>query len=326
MQVDLDIEKSKLLVKDVLFFMPSLQQQPAFANPDDVWYINSHIKGRLADLRIEALQVQGLQNTKLDMTGRIAGLPNMNKISADLVVRNISTSRSDMNLFLPQNAMPSNIRLPATIKTSGTIKANTGTITTDLLLATDLGDATIKGVFNEIDDPARMGYNAKIETRSLDIGTILQNKEIGKVSVTLIAKGNGIDPKIANAVFNGTVHSALLKQYEYKDLKINGNIADQKANVIASIVDPNIHFALNATANFYLKYPAVKLSGMIDIIKLQPLHLTSQQMIYRGKIDADFPVTNPDDLKGKLFLIAKLVCSKRSATSIGYITTTGQPQ
>ncbi len=102
MQVDLDIEESKILVKDVLTFAPMLRQQPAFAHPDAVWYINSRVTGRVADLDIDALQIQGLQNTKMDVTGRIAGLPDMKNMNADLTIRNISSSRRDIDLFLPK--------------------------------------------------------------------------------------------------------------------------------------------------------------------------------------------------------------------------------
>jgi hypothetical protein len=51
MFLDLDIKESKLLVRDVLTFVPALRQQPAFAHPGATWYINTRITGRVADLR-----------------------------------------------------------------------------------------------------------------------------------------------------------------------------------------------------------------------------------------------------------------------------------
>ncbi|HKO82063.1 MAG TPA: translocation/assembly module TamB domain-containing protein, partial [Chitinophagaceae bacterium] len=301
------IEESKILVKDVLTFAPMLRQQPAFAHPDAIWYINSRVTGRVADLKIDALQIQGLQNTKVDVAGTIAGLPDMQNMNADLTIRNISSSRNDINLFLPKNTLPPTITFPARLEANGTIKGNSTRMNTNLAVNTDLGSATIKGSFSEIDDPNRMGYNAKIETRALEIGTILQNKQmLGPLSATITAKGAGFDPAKANAEFEGIIHSAYVNQYNYKDVKVKGNIANQKANMEASVVDPNIHFALNAKADLSQQYPGVQLTGMIDSIKLQQLHFTKDKMIYRGKIDADFPGTNPDDLQGRLFLTQSL--------------------
>ena len=158
-----------------------------------------------------------------------------------------------------------------------------------------------------MDDPNRMGYNAKIETQSLDIGTILQNKEmLGPISATITAKGTGFDSKNADAIFDGIIHSAVINGYQYRDVKVNGNIAKQKANLDASIADPNIHFTVNANADLSHQYPAVQLNGMIDSIKLQALHFTKDNMIYRGKINANFPVTDPNNLQGELFLTQSL--------------------
>ncbi len=306
--LDLDIDKSKVLVKDVLTFAPMLKQQPAFANPNATWYIDSRITGRVADLRIDQLQVSGLQDTKIDITGRISGLPTMKNIAADLHIRNISSSRRDVKSFIPNNTIPSNIVLPATFTATGDVNGNSGKLNTDLFFATDLGNASVKGSFSDFSDPKLMSYNANVETWSIDLGTILQQKQmLGPVSATITAKGKGVDLKTANASFDGIIHSAVVKQYNYRNLELKGNIANQKATIDAGMVDPNIHFALNTIADFSDKYPAVRINGMIDSIKLQPLHLTPDAMIFRGKIDADFPVTNPDDLHGKLFLTQALL-------------------
>jgi len=49
---------------------------------------------------------------------------------------------------------------------------------------------------------------------------------------------------------------------------------------------------------------------MIDSIKAQELHLTSDKLIYRGKITADFPSTNPDSLEGQLLMTEALLVQK----------------
>jgi hypothetical protein len=307
MYIDLDIQESKLLVSDVLTFAPMLRQQPAFADPGAVWYINSRITGKVADLNIDALQVQGLQDTKIDVAGNVSGLPSMKNLAADLAIKKFSSSRRDINKFIPKNSLPPNIVFPARLAVSGNIKGNSSQMNTNLSLKTDLGDAVVKGSFSQFDDPNRMGYNAKIETRSLDIGTIIQNKEMpGPVTATITAKGTGFDTKTADATFDGIIHSAVIKGYNYRDVKVNGSIAKQKANLDASVADPNIHFALNAKTDLSQQYPAIQLSGMIDSIKLQPLHFTKDKMIYRGKIDGNFPVTDPNNLEGELFLTQSL--------------------
>ena len=303
MEVDLDIDQSKVLVRDVLTFAPMLRQQPAFADPNAVWHINSRVTGRVSDLNIKALQVRSLQDTKLDVSGNIAGMPSMKKMSADLTIRNFSSSKRDISRFIPKKSLPSNITLPNNIHVKGTLKGNSSRMNTDLSLGTDLGNAMITGSFSEFDNPVNMGYNAKIESHSLNLGTLLQNNKIpGSFTATITVNGKGLDPKTANSQVNAVIKSAVMNGYNYRDVKLNGYIRNQVANFDASAIDPNIHFTMNLVADVSKEFPAIQARGMIDSIKLQALHFTKEKLIYHGKVDANFPVTNPDDLQGKLTL------------------------
>ncbi len=308
MWVNADIENSKIKVQDILYFAPFLQSQPVFANSSATWYINSRIKGRIADLRIDALQVQGLQDTKIDISGRLAGLPDMKHAVADLDIRRISSSKRDISLFVPADLLPKNITLPDQLTINGKAKGNTAAMNADLALRTDLGNAMIKGTFKDFSDPKRIQYNATLQTAALDLGTILQQKQnLGPVTATFTVNGKGTDPETAEASFSGNIKSAILKQYDYRDLDLEGSLARQRVKLKASIIDPNIHVALNAEADISKEFPAVSLNAMVDSIKLQPLHLAANTVIYRAKIEGNFPVTDPDNLQGNLTITKSLL-------------------
>jgi translocation and assembly module TamB len=308
LRIDLDLNNSRLLVSDLLTFAPMLRSQPAFANPGTTWFINSRIQGRVADLDIDALQVRGLQDTRINIAGRVTGLPDINKFSANLAIRNISSSRRDINLFLPAKLLPQNITLPNRFNMTGNVNGNTRALTTNISVNTDLGNAAVKGNIQQLNDPRNIKYDATLHAGSLDLGTILQDRQnLGTVTATFAVNGRGTDPKSMTAGFSGTVHSAVLKQYNYRNLKIKGQLANQQFVTDASIIDPNIHLTLNATANTALRYPSVQLTAMIDSIKMHELNLTPDPFIYRGKIDADFASTNPDDLVGTAYLTQNLM-------------------
>lgn len=308
MQLDLDLQKSKIRVKDILTFVPGLHSQPAFADPNTTWLINSRMSGRIADLQVTVLQISGLKDTRIDISGRLRGLPDMNKLSADLSIKNISSSQRDIALFVPAGNLPQNITLPSQMNVSGKLNGNTGKLTTNLLLKTSLGNASLEGTMERIADPKRSVYDLQLNTTSLDLGTILQNKEnLGPVSADFHIKGNGYDTKTANATLAGKIKSAIIKQYEYRDLNMQGTIANQQATVHADIADPNIHFAADATADLSKEYPSVQLNATIDSIKMQALHLTGDELIYRGNVQGDFKNTNPDSLDGTLFILQSLL-------------------
>lgn len=308
LQLDANVENSRIQVKDILTFVPSLRSQPAFANPNATWLLNANIKGSVSNMQINTLQVSGLHDTKLSVKGRITGLPDTKKINADLDIYNISSSKKDILSFLPANALPVGITLPDRISLSGKLNGGIEKLTVDFKLGTSLGNALFKGSTQHITNSKNAEYDLVLQTQSLDLGTILRNKNtFGPVSADIVVKGKGYDTKTANAGLQAKIKSAILKKYNYQGLNINGSIAEQQADIHADIADPNIHFSMDAKADLAKQYPAVQLDGTIDSIKLKELNFSNDVIVYRGKISGNFSSTNPDSLEGKLFILESLL-------------------
>src|SRR4030095_1596286 len=232
----------------------------------------------------------------------------MKNAVADLTIRRISTSKRDMALFMPPGALPKNITIPDQISISGKAKGNTAGMNADLSLRSNLGTALIKGTFRDFTDTRKIQYNATVQTAALDLGTILQQKQnLGPLTSAFTVSGKGADPKTAKASLKGRVNSIVLKQYNYRDVNLSGSLTNQQLTFATAIVDPNIHVSLTGEADISKEFPAVAFDGMIDSIKLQPLHLAPATTIYRAKIKGNFPVTDPDNLHGNLLITQSLL-------------------
>ncbi|HRQ49170.1 MAG TPA: hypothetical protein PLR74_01445, partial [Agriterribacter sp.] len=307
-KLDINIQNSKLAVKDILTFVPSLRSQPAFADEKAIWLLDGNIKGSVSNMLINNLQISGLRNTRVAVKGRITGLPDAQKINANLDINTISSSKKDILSFMPAGSLPAGITLPDRISLSGKINGGTEKLYADLKLNTSLGKVLLKGNTQNITDEKNAVYDIGLQTQSLDIGTILQDKNnLGPISAGFTVKGKGYDTKTANASLEGTIQSAVLKQYNYRGLTINGNIARQKAAMHAAIADPNIRFSLNAVADLSNPFPAVQVNGTVDSIKLKELNLSNDMIVYHGKISGDFSNTNPDSLNGSLLILQSLL-------------------
>lgn len=308
LRLDVDMYNSKIQVKDILTFVPALKAQPAFSNPNSAILINGKLTGTIARLRIESLQLQAFQDTKLNIHGTINGLPDMKKIGADLVLTEIKTSARDIVMLAPKGAIPKSITIPEGIHISGKITGGMTSLNPDLFINTTLGSAKIKGSIKEPADAKKSRYDITVETHNLNLGTLLKNPQnFGTLSARFIARGKGYDPKTANATVSGVIQSAVLKKYNYKNLQLTAGIANQNVTARASIHDPNIDISFDATGNFRDKYPAINLTANIDSIKTLALHLTTDSIIYRGQITGNFPVTDPDHLQGELLILKSLL-------------------
>lgn len=302
LQMNVDLDNSKVQVKDILAFVPALAAQPAFSNPNAVWLVDGEVTGNMGTMNIDHLQFRGLSNTRLDISGRITGMPDINKMRGNLNIRNLTTNKTDLALFIPKGTLPQNITLPDAITVNGTLNGGMQDVTTNLNVSTSLGNAGIKGRIQNATNPKTARYNVNLSARGLQLGRIMQNPMLGALSADLAANGRGFDPEVAEGSVKGVIHSAVFKDYNYRNLKLDGSIAGKRFTANTEIHDPNIDMTLNATGMLNGKFPSLKLTAKIDSLKAQELHLTPNVVIYRGNIDADFANTDPDDLQGQMLV------------------------
>ena len=308
LKMNVDLLNTRIQVKDLLVFAPQLRSQPAFRNINDVWYVNGKVRGNLSNLQIETLQASGLSNTKLDINGTLVGLMNPNSARGKLTIKQFTTTRNDVLVFVSPEMFPKNITLPERVNLSGTISGNIEDISPDLAVNTSLGNARIKGRILHAAKPNNLEYTLNVAASNLDVGTIIQdNQNFGKVTATVQASGRGIDVKTASAKFNGTVQSAVINKYNYRNLRFDGNLASQEFRMNANINDPNLHLVLESSGNVSGNFPAIRFDATIDSIKTQPLNFSVTPIAYRGKINGNFTNTDPDNLQGKLFITQSLL-------------------
>ena len=311
MQLNVNLNNSRVQVKDIITFAPMLSSQPAFANRSAIWQMNGRITGSVSNMNIQALQLRALKNTIVDVRGRLSGLPDANKVAGDLVINRIQTSRSDVNMIVPKGTIPSNITLPESINLNGTVSGSMQDARADLDLTTDLGSASVNGSIKNATDTINAKYDAKLVAKNIDLGTIMQNDSMfGPVSATIVAKGRGFTPKAADANLDAIINSVVLNRYTYNNVKLTASIADQKAKFNFNINDPNVTIDLDGTGDLAGKFPAVFINANVDSINTKPLNFTPDVLIYKGTLTADFKNTDPANLEGQLLLTKSVLATK----------------
>jgi translocation and assembly module TamB len=311
MQLNLDLNHSRVQVKDIVTFAPMLASQPAFANPSATWQMNGRITGSVANMNIQTLQLYALTNTIVDIRGRISGLPDVKKVGGDLVINRIQTNRTDINSLVPKGTIPSNITLPESFNLNGNVSGSIQDAKANLNLATNLGSASLNGTIKNATDTINAQYDVKVAAKNLDLGTIMQNDSMyGPVSATIAAKGKGFSLKAANADIDAVITSAVFNRYTYNNVKIKANLADHLAKFSFNVNDPNITIDLNGTGDVSGEFPAIAINATIDSINTRPLHFTPDSLMYKGTITADFKNTDPANLDGQLLLTKSVIATK----------------
>jgi translocation and assembly module TamB len=298
METNLEFVSSRIAVKDILIFVPSLEE-PLKDKRQAVLKLNGKMTGRLKDLRIPFLEIDGVGNTALIASGMIKGLPDFKKAYYDILLTRLKTSRADLYRFIPARSIPVNIRIPEVITANGKFTGTLNRFFIQLQAITSNGEADVKGSM----DLKRKSYDIAASTKLLDLGYILkQDSLVGKISLDCTANGSGYEPRTMNSIFHVNVSDAKIEQYSYRGLLIDANLQNGNGTFVSSITDPNITYHLNAFAEFQNKYPSIKLKLQIDTVNLQALHLIGDSVQLHLALNANFISTDPDALHGQAFV------------------------
>lgn len=300
--LDIDLENSKIAMKDLLAFVPALNAQASAISPNSTLYVDARITGKVNSLNFEKLILRGLTSTNINASGVIKGLPDPNKLYADLTIQKFQSSKRDISLFIPANTLPPNITIPETFSASGRVKGGMNNLYTDVVIKTSLGGAKVKGTLVNITDKNKAKYNLAVNARNLELGKLMHNPQLGNLNANFIVKGHGFKPETANATFKGTIANVTLNKYNYRNIAIDGSIADKIYSVNASVHDRNLEAVVAAKGEFLTKFPSVHIKATIDSINTQPLGFTPQPVKYHGQIEGDFSNIDPDNLAGNLFV------------------------
>lgn len=308
--LNIDLSNTRLQVRDILAFAPQLRSNPAMSNPDAIWNLDIVGNGTLNDLHLETLRFDGLRNTHLNAQGTLVALMNPKQAGGNFTIYRFHTTQSDIALFNGGKRLSNkSINFPEDIDVSGTVKGNSGQVYTMLSVNTSAGYLGVNGEFSNLTDPNRIGYNATLQTRNLQVGTIMrQPQEYGALSATIRVNGRGSSPNNIVAKFDGTINSAGYNHYQYHNIHLNGSVNKSDVTVAAVSRDPNLSLNLTASASL-TSNPSFKVNGMIDSVKTMPLHFTTDPMVFRGHIDATVSNLTGDNMDADVLITKGLFVS-----------------
>lgn len=300
-KISADIRDSKIGFSDILNLAPTLRNTAPFNKyPNAILNVNAFVRGTVNDLSIQNLKVSGLDKLRVLASGKIKNAMNPDQLYYDLNVAELSTASKTIYNLVPKNTIPNNITLPSFMTIRGTAKGSTQIFDTNLRLTSTLGNAAVIAKA-DIRRKNRETFDVKANLQSLQIGKIIQNKDLGSITAKINAKGQGFDPKMMSANLSGDVQSVTYNGYTYQNMNLKGKINRGAYDIDLNSKDPNANLHL-AASGIFNDNPTVKVNGKINKLDLNKLGFYSSPMIIAGGIDGDFKNLDPDNLNGYLNL------------------------
>jgi hypothetical protein len=303
-QVEMDarIHASQVLMNDIMTFAPMLETNPFFRqNRYKNARIEARVKGIVNKLDVQPFDIELGDGFAAKGAFRSRDLNNPEATILNLKLDNLQTSMASLRQLIPDFKPTPNFDLLGTLNFQGRFDGFTNSFVTEGKLQTALGNAAMNLQLLPDSDSSTAFYSGQLALDQFDIGAFTNNRDLGKVSLkTNILRGRGVELSKLNLDLMAVVDNFKFKNYDYKNLKLSGNISQKQFNGQFDSRDPNVDFTFDGMVDFGAATPIFRFESDIRQINFLNLNLLKQDIAASGKLKLNLTGNTIGDMAGTI--------------------------
>lgn len=288
-KVALDIPNFHIALKDAFLFQPELKKNELL-NSLSQRPLSGNLKanGYLSDIHLAKMKVDWGE-THIAAQGNIKNVTNPDQLGFNIPNFSAVTTKSDLTKFVSEKEM--GINLPKDVKLAGNVRGNVNDINAQATLTTSQGLAKIEGHFK---NGEILAFDADLSIENYKLNELLQNEQLGTLSLTVKANGKGTTINDLDADLEATISQFTYNNYNINDLKLVGEIHDGSGKITSNYKDKNLNASLYTAVVLDSVAPEVNVELDIKGADLQALGIMGRNVKTGMKIYADFKGNSTD--------------------------------
>jgi hypothetical protein len=155
-------------------------------------------------------------------------------------------------------------------------------------------------------------YSGKINTYNFDLGTLIDDKTIGRTTLSANVTGSG--DELNNLNLKGDARIAYLgfKGYNYTNIVTGGTFAHKKVTGKLSVNDKNVKLNIIGSVNLNPKLPVYDFKGAISNARLNRLKLLKDTITFNTTLNTNFSGNSLENLDGTILLTQLRIVDPRN--------------
>ena len=294
-----NFKNSHISSSDIAFFTPALKNMKLDLD------IDGQITGLVNNLKAKKLSLKAGKATYIKGDFSMKGLPKWEETFMDMKIEMAGTNKRDLDEILTDITGKKVKSIPDIVNKFGNVNFN-GSFTgfqSDFIaygeFKTKLG--RIKSDVNmKIDKKGIPSYTGNVKTYDFNIGDLLNEKTLGKVTSELYVKGRGTEIKDLTEQLNGDINYIDFNGYRYRNVKINGTFEKKYFDGDLKINDKNIQLDFDGGVNLNPKLPVFNFKATIKNARLKTLKLVKDSLMVDAVFSTNFSGNNLDNIQGDL--------------------------
>ncbi|MBU2927700.1 translocation/assembly module TamB domain-containing protein [Winogradskyella psychrotolerans] len=283
-KVNLNLPSFQLSLTEIFKFQPDLKNNEYLNKLSKKLVLGSlNASGTLASIKLNKAELNWGNSTQISTNGTLQNITDTETLVFDIPQFTAVTKRSDLIQFVSEKDL--GVSLPKDVKFVAQFKGNLEDISTKAKLTTTQGIATVDGNYKNAESIA---FNADISIDDYKLNELLNNPQLGALSLSITSQGNGNTINTLNANLDGKISEFQLNNYDIKDLNISGDIVNGAGNINSTYKDDNLNATLEAYVVLDSINPEIKVDLNVIGANLEALGLMQRNVKTAMHINASF--------------------------------------
>lgn len=302
-KVKFDIKTDSALIStnDIRYFYKDIAK-------DQVFNLKAKIDGTLNNLTLKNLNLVDSKNSQIigDVNFKNLFPKNGQEFYMKGAFEKVTSSYDNLTELLPNvlgKKLPTSLRKLGRFNIIGEAEITAKTIDAEFLLSTVLGKVNSKLTMTNINNIDKASYSGRIALDNFDIGTFLNRKDVGKVTLDVDVDGKGFTEKYLDTKFSGEINSVRYNGYTYKNIIADGSFKKPIFKGSVNINDPNLFLDFDGTVDLSKRENVYDFHAIIDYANLKKLNfIDDKTSIFKGDVVMKVNGNSLNNLKGDVVL------------------------
>ncbi|AWG22256.1 DUF490 domain-containing protein [Flavobacterium faecale] len=273
-----------------------------------IFNLTTGINGTLNNLTLNHIGLSNADGTTLIGTINFKNIwgNKQQRFLMDADVTKLASSYDHLVKLIPSvlgKKLPAELKRVGDFSLKGDIQWSATDLDADFSMITDIGLVQADLSLNQIDIIDEASYYGNVLTKDFNVGILLGEKSLGKVTMDVEIDGIGFSEKYLDTGIKGVVSKINYNNYNYSNVSLNGNFRPPFYRGKVNIDDPNLNMDFDGSVDLSKKQDKYDFHVNVrkaDFHKLKFVNeLTSN---FRGDVVVQVDGNSIENLQGNIYI------------------------
>lgn len=299
---DAKIDSASVASNDIRYFYDELGK-------DNQFVFKTNLLGTLNDFTTQNLFLEDVNGTQI--IGEINFKNILSKEKSSFYMKGdfekMTSNYDDLASILPNilgKSLPTSLKKLGQFNIEGKTELTLQTIKTDLIMNSALGNLQTNLIMNNLQNIDNASYEGVVVLDNFNVGALINEKDIGLVSMNVEVNGKGFTEKLIDTKIKGNVSRIQYNKYNYQGIIVDGSLKNPIFKGKVNINDPNLFMDFDGIVDVSKRENVYKFDALVDYANLSKLNFIKNDSvsIFKGKIYSNLSGNSLDNLHGDVLV------------------------